>query len=79
MVYAQQTAMPERRTNLFEQWLDEMELTHAQAAVLLGKTERMVAYYEAGRPLPLTTLYLMEALSTGFRPRHALRKGAPES
>jgi hypothetical protein len=79
MVIGQQSATPGTRPNLFTQWLDEMELSRAQAAVLLGKTERAVGYYETGeRPLSLTVLYLMEALSKGFRPRHALRKGAAE-
>ena len=38
--------------NSFVRWLDVMEFTTEQAAALLGKSPRMVQYYEMGRVPP---------------------------
>ena len=65
----------QKTRNVFVDWLDEMELDVERAAKLLGKSLRMVQYYEQGRDIPLDTLYLMDALAQGYRPRRwALQK-----
>ena len=38
--------------NCFEAWIKEMGLTNRLAAQALGVTERMVAYYKAGKYQP---------------------------
>ncbi len=46
-----------------------MELTTEKAAELLGKSPRMVKYYEMGRVPPIDTRKLMTALWEGFQPQ----------
>ena len=55
--------------NGFVRWLDVMEFTTEQAAELLGKSPRMVQYYEMGRVPPVDTRKLMTAIWEGFAPR----------
>ncbi len=55
--------------NGFLRWLDVMELTTEKAAELLGKSPRMVKYYEMGRVPPIDTRKLMTALWQGFQPQ----------
>jgi hypothetical protein len=55
--------------NGFVRWLDECDLTGAQAARLLSKSLRMIRYYEAGRVPPLETRKLMAAIWEGYKPR----------
>lgn len=63
------------RTPLIRLWMDRMEdvvgypLTSDTAAKLLGKSERMIRYYEEGREIPRDTLLLMDALAKGFMPK----------
>jgi hypothetical protein len=65
---------------LFEDWLDRMGIDigvrewRDQAAELLGKSPRMCAYYREGRDIPRDTLYLMDALLQGYRPKHLAHK-----
>lgn len=55
------------RANAFVQWMDENDFSKEMAALALGKSIRMVQYYQEGREVPLDTIYLMEAISEGFR------------
>lgn len=66
----------EIRPTTFDLWLDRMadelgveKVTMAQAAALLGKSERMIGYYMEGREVPRDTLLLMDALLKGYRPK----------
>lgn len=55
--------------NDFTAWMDRMEWSVEQAASALGKSDRMIEYYQAGRPVPLCVLYLMEAIEVAdYRP-----------
>jgi hypothetical protein len=45
-----------------------MGFTWVQAAKALGKSLRMIGHYEAGFPVPVTVLLLMDALRQGYRP-----------
>jgi transcriptional regulator with XRE-family HTH domain len=53
---------------LFLAWRTEMGFTWVQAAKALGKSLRMIGHYEAGFPVPVTVLLLMDALRQGYRP-----------
>jgi hypothetical protein len=55
--------------NAFLRWLDECDLTSAQAANLLSKSLRMIKYYEAGRVPSLETRKLMTAIAEGYSPQ----------
>lgn len=56
--------------NAFRRWRETVGLKdYRQAAPLLGKSLRMVEYYEAGRTPPLDTRLLMAAIADGYRPR----------
>jgi hypothetical protein len=68
------TSEREVRPNTFVEWLREMELDTKRAAILLGRSVRSIEYFVGGRRLPLTLMYLMEAVSEGFVARHARRK-----
>jgi hypothetical protein len=65
----------ESRVALFRLWLDRMEdvvghkVELAEAARLLGKSDRMIRYYDEGREIPRDTRMLMDALLQGFKPR----------
>lgn len=60
----------------FKQWREVVgevkPITLDEAAVLLGKSRRMVEYYEAGRDIPRDVMLLMAAYSEGFRPNRVL-------
>lgn len=56
------------RTNVFIDWMDRMEFTQTEAARALGKTIRMIGYYQQGHEVPVGTLYLMEAIEAGYVP-----------
>jgi hypothetical protein len=62
------------RTNDFVDWLDRMEFSPAEAAHALGKTVRMIGYYQQGHEVPPGTLYLMEAIEGGYTPPPLRRK-----
>ena len=66
--------LDQKTRNVFTIWLDEMDFTSEQAAELLGKSVRMVKYYEGGRELPVDTMYLMDALAEGYRPRRLVSR-----
>jgi hypothetical protein len=63
------------RPSLIRLWMDSMEdvlghpLTSEQAGRLLGKSARMIRYYEEGREIPKDTRLLMDALAQGYTPR----------
>lgn len=65
----------EIRPTLIGLWMDRMEdvtgtpITTEEAARLLGKSVRMVRYYEEGRDIPRDTLLLMDALLQGYTPK----------
>lgn len=65
----------EMRPTLFKIWMDRMEdecgfpLTTDEAARLLGKSVRMIRYYEEGREIPRDTLLLMDAVLQGYKPK----------
>jgi hypothetical protein len=54
--------------NVFVLWEERMDVSDVHAAQLLGKSLRMVKYYEAGHPIPQAILLLMDALQQGYRP-----------
>lgn len=56
--------------NAFRRWRDRVGLDNLKgASSLLGKSIRMVEYYEAGRHIPLDTRLLMMAIAEGFESR----------
>lgn len=48
--------------NAFRAWRSLVDADLNRAAQLLGKSKRIVEYYEAGRPIPVDTRKLMQAI-----------------
>lgn len=48
--------------NAFQAWRRTVNADLKRAAALLGKSKRIVEYYEAGRPIPVDTRKLMRAI-----------------
>jgi hypothetical protein len=70
----------EIRLNVFASWVDRLTdhfgrvLTKPEVAALIGKTVRSVDLYLSGKQqVPLDTLYLMQAIEQGFRPKKPLK------
>lgn len=56
--------------NGFQLWLEEMDISRAEAALLFGKTPRALENYERGVIDPPQDLrMLMAALAEGFKPK----------
>jgi hypothetical protein len=57
-------------TEDFSVWLRQIGFTRTQAAKALGKSYRMIEYYENGYPVSKTVQLLMDALRQGYRPNN---------
>ena len=57
-------------SNVFSEWLADLEISEETATTLLGKgSAACVKQYIRGRRPPLTTMLLMDALRLGYRPQ----------
>jgi hypothetical protein len=52
----------QQTTNGFRAWRALVRADLNRAAELLGKSKRIVEYYDAGRPIPVDTRKLMQAI-----------------
>ena len=56
--------------NGFERWLEKLDISRAEAALLLGKSVRAIRLYETGKIVPpRDTRMLMTVLADGVRPK----------
>ncbi len=56
--------------NGFERWLDQLDISREEAALLLGKIVRAIRLYERGKVVPpLDTRMLMTVIADGGRPK----------